>query len=689
MTSQAATSRFRLLIALLIALLGGLAATGCTIIEENTPPEECEAQPLRGINPATGECEWASSCDAEGWAPCGSEEYECSEIPADLCALDDRCEVAMMGACPAIDCDPASGACPDCTTEEVCIERHVASECEGLDEQSCLAAPGCEPEYGVIGAATRPAEGDAGAPLPEEDALPPEEWGYIGCYEPPTSRCDGLGEAACIDAPGCEPYYASEPCDCGELPPGAQGDIACNCADIARFAGCGEVPTQSCYDIYEPDRCAQTPGCGWFEDLATPGADPVDDICLCEDGDEDCGCGGMGAAPYPGGYCGPTDLPQSCYDVYDPNTCEDTPGCAWFDGFGGGVDEPTCACPEGAECDCIETAPELIAGYCGPEDQPRTCWDYYDFDQCRSNGCEWVNENVVEPCTCEPNGDCLCPGDGERIAWGYCQPPRPEGCSAYYDQYSCSSDPSCEWEGFGGGALPENPCDCAPDDSNCGCDILPYPEEGICRDREIQPDGCETYYDEYSCNSNPDCAWTPEQGGGGGGLLPPCDCEPDDPACTCIIEPPICDCAIDDPNCACTDPAPPLGGYCSTRDVPPPPACEYYDAFSCNSDPSCMWNSDAGGALPIAPPECGDVRLDADGICYNAEGFEVDPYCCDQGDPIPEGYCTPTTITTGCDALGDEASCLDSGCSWELLAVPCFCDDPDLGCECPEVGVCR
>ena len=682
----------------LLAVLISFVTFGCTIeVEESPEPTTCdEPQPIKGINPSTGECEWTTTCDSEDWAPCGSETYECSEIPADLCALDDRCEPVTSQLCPG--CDPSTNeACPPCSTEEYCAER--PSGCDTLDETSCAQSPECYPEYGWTGSAepitTEPNGGsddedvDGGAPstdaAPYPSDPPTDTWAFIGCFEVPSGPCEGLDEQSCIQTRECAPVYETSLCDCA--PPYDENgdgleDWACNCADVEGFAGCEWIPTtpDDCFNAYDPNECEDLPGCSWVEEGGGDReAPPTTEPCLC-DGvtDSDCACVDPAQPAYIG-YCTP-DAPDSCYDIADPNACYSMPGCTWYEeSYPGETPIVDCLCDDGTDnCDCGAPAAPYIDGRCGPEEvPPPTCWDHYDPNQCLNSGCEWVNEGGVDlpepppPCECAPGELCDCDtGGAQEPYYGYCQPPQTNGCWDYYDEFSCASNPECEWSPEGGPYPEPDYCGCAIDEPNCDCAApipMPYPG-GFCHERIQQ--GCDGYYDEFSCASSPECEWTAIDGGG--------------------FAPPLCDCIEGDPTCVCAEP-PPAEGFCQDNSITPNGCWDYYDEFSCTSNPGCGWGTETGGGIAY-PAECLglDTRWDeSTGLCFSADGQEADPICCEMGDVIDIGYCYEVEPPNDCSAIDQIDACAASGCTWEELAVPCFCEDPDLGCECPTVGVCR
>lgn len=634
---------------------------GCQGVEEGgDDTQECFSVQLYGRNPATGACELAPvTCPQR--VP-GSSDWQ---LPEGWAACDDV---------PPIN-----------------------NTCAGLDEYTCYATPGCEPLYsredgsnarpGSTEPATdlpagAPVDGDQRAPYPYP--MPEDGYAFAGCYEQHVQACEGLDEGTCYATPGCTPVYEGVPCTCA----GTSSDPAtgaaeyvppedCACPAIAQYARCEnnvEPPPPSCYDLYDANACYSIPGCRWVysNDTTTP-SDGADKICFCEDpSSPDCVCGGVPMPPQDG-YCEPDVVVNPC-NYFNPDECSMDSNCEWI-GEGGFQDPMPCDCAPGEDCACGGGAMPEPWGYCQVRStKPDNCYDVADEYSCYSiPGCEWIymRDEAPPDCICL-EGDPNCGCGGMPYPVGYCQPMTTYGCWDYYDEYSCGSDPSCMWfsDGTDGGS-DIAPCECAPDDANCAC-TMPVPAPGgYCGDRYVEPQGCVSYYDEYTCISDPTCAWQALDDG------MQCDCDPAYPDCACF--------------------APPMSGYCYDA---PQNECDFQgDEYSCISTPGCAWTPEGGEAPPdtepcICPdgsPDCQECTsglidpcwgawLDESGLCRGAADEALPDECCYQVEPPPPpGRCH--VAVANCGDLFDERSCFGvEGCTWltegSRPIAPPICDDP-------------
>ncbi|MDX9723203.1 MAG: hypothetical protein RBU37_20800, partial [Myxococcota bacterium] len=653
-----------------LAVMTGLfALVGCGETEIPVDVEPCIAVAVQ-VKGADGQCVWASSCDVNGQELC-EDSFECWELPPDACALDSRCQLSEQMRCP--DCLPEQGGdnCR-CGGVQVCEPKDAPNKpCTGLDEASCMATPGCQGEYGWLSGT----QGAAPMPMPDEpdEMRPPTipEWGYLACVEASSNdRCEGLDVDACVANPACEPVWGSAPCDCE---PGGM----CACPDIAIYEACVSKPNSGCAVHVDPWTCDGVPGCHWeyyYDDMPYPCDCPPGSDCLC-------------AAPAPNGACVPDYEPVECWSLGSADACY-AAGCNWVDGWGDAPPMP-CECFEGESCACD---PIMVPGYC-EDPRPRSCYDYYDEYSCGSAGCIWF-ESGSEDCVCDPSGACEC---SEKRPWGYCGFPVSE-CEGYGDELSCLSNPSCDWA-FSDQPIPD-PCDCGPDAEDCLCFWI---EPGYCFERSVEPT-CYGYGDEYSCVSDPSCEWVGEQGMDPMPCYcdpndSTCICEPPPPAGFCqpasiqscwdlsqqaclqddacewieasgdmpVPAPPLCwemGRLTDEGLCLdstgaelpseCCDAVEP-SGFCAPVTEPVP--CYGLREAECLNDAQCSWNTNHG-APPM--PECEGAEFGEDGLCY-ANGVEVMLSCCESGDGY--GYCEPFAAT--CGANDDEASCASAeGCEW-------------------------
>ena len=693
-------------------IASALMLSACVENGETDPDPICISNAVQAMNPQTGNCEWVSSCDLNGWTVC-ADDFTCEDLPADACGLDARCATEVRSVCndcaePAFPGDEQNGsdiiAC-GCFDTTACVTV-TPDLCGNLGEAACLASPACDAQFGWMDGS-----GSAGDPI---DGAPRcidgpdgtrcgdvpffQEWGFLGCFPTDPLPCANLDEASCSSNSQCEPIYEflATPCYCDpgyfeDTDGDGLNDVYCDCGGgIPVFAGCQES-RPSCGNIGSPDQCYSTPGCRWEGGLGEV------DVYPCDCAGLDCQCPEM-PMPIEPGACVDDTIPPSCYDIADEYSCWNA-GCEWnYDGAGVPTPMPDpypCDCaPDDVHCACAgKTAPEYW-GYCQPP-TTNTCYDLWDVSSCLNAGCEWISDGTQMPepypCDCAPDDqNCVCAGFAP--IYGFCQPPTTTNdCWNNYDEYSCSSNPDCEW--FYGDAMPPYPCDCDPSMPDCGCGTG-LVAVGWCEQR-YEPT-CYDLYDPMSCSSNPECQWY--DGGTGADPMPPfpCDCIPEDPNCVCAGERPAfygwceykttssCEQTWDEyscistpgcewlydfypaPDCNC-DPAdatcmqdcgmgvPYPGGTCVTA-AKPTQCFDYFDEYSCISDPSCGWTSNGAGAP--APPICeclpGDVNCacdpidcwgawtDANGLCRTPSDGIYPDYCC--GTVVDYGFCEPLTM---------------------------------------------
>lgn len=456
---------------------------------------------------------------------------------------------------------------------------------------------------------------------------------------PATGDCEWVNDCAQPTWQACTRNQYS----CSDLPNAACGlDSRCQLVSTPTGQACQGIDLGPCAGLDEWT-CTTVPGCRPEYDESGGGGAPIadDEARIAPEYD-----------PYLG--CFPDPQPLTCWDLYDPWSCQENPGCQWTETDG---DQPVpmpepCECPSGSDCECGGSG--LIApGYCEPQTPPPVqCYDYYDMGSCTSDPrCLWY-EDGADPMPC--TGD----GCGMPAPMGYCgeAPPAPT-CANNYDELTCASQPGCEW------IFSDSNCACDPSVPDCGC----FFPSGYCTDTTVTPDSCFDHYDEYTCISDPQCEWIGPTGSGEAPVPPPCTCEPGDPDCTCDGSGDI------------------MILYCQPKsDTPPPPPSNCYDAYdlySCTSLSGCEW-IDNGGM-----PEPCDCPID-------------DPNCgCTA--PAPSGYCQPSTPADACNDYGDAGSCTaNTTCEWfpHDTAPPCdpntdpTCKtepDPCWGAWTDETGTCR
>src|SRR5262245_16003687 len=147
----------------------------------------------------------------------------CAELDEASCLARSDCEATYVGvgcACP--DCAPGTD-CPPCDCDPNPVEQFAGcvdrDPCEGLDEQTCVATEGCQPNYGVapgpLGPCIENPDGTVDCP-PCDDTSE-----YLGCSSAPVDPCNGLSEEECVSTDGCAPIYGAED---GRTDPGQPSD---------------------------------------------------------------------------------------------------------------------------------------------------------------------------------------------------------------------------------------------------------------------------------------------------------------------------------------------------------------------------------------------------------------------------------------------------------------------------------
>ncbi len=360
--------------------------------------------------------------------------------------------------------------------------------CEGLDEASCQAAPGCRAAY-VDGCS-----GGTGA-----DCAPTprflECWG-VAQTGPVQGTCDGLDAQGCSEHDDCLAIY---------YPAGFDGF-----APSLAFGYCAPEPTNGggCYSDAECGagfECTADTEC-----LPPPGCDPTDPTMGCPAvcygrcvpststcDAVDCGlgshceevCTGTGGGPIPpaGDEAGAPCLDENgdgrcdqCLDNNGDGLCDeecfpvcvpDTTGCEAIDCGPGFVCDLQCfpcdPLPDGTGC----PVGPVCEPFCRPIDPPN----------CGGIMCPTGSHCQEECLGCDPATGPGC----TDVCRATCVPDEPLGCAAV----TCAPGTHCEETCF--------PCD-APPGADCAafCDVACVPDAGPV---------CETITDEMTCIGSLGC----------------------------------------------------------------------------------------------------------------------------------------------------------------------------------------
>jgi hypothetical protein len=384
-----------------LALLIVLSGCGLYFDGDDDPPPVCngygaEGAPLELRDPSTGAC-----TSFGGWTGCDpyTDENCCPQYAADLAPLPD------WGYC--------------------------TSQCTGLDEASCLSAPGCNASYDLaVGA---PDDAGTGA-------------GFLGCWATAQSGpiegggCAGLDAYACSQHDDCSLYYeesagATKFLQCGPEPT-TNGCEAVDC-------GPGSHCEQQCYPCDLP-----TPNGMDCSDACSPTCVP-DDPNTCDT--VDCGPGSTCVMSCESGM--PTDggamVPGECYPTCvstgggDPGACTGDVSC----------DALPPACPAGTLAGVTDGC---WSGYCIPE---ADCGPH-DPGTCDQATC-------LAPAPACPQG--TVPGVLDGCYTGYCIPASscPQAaCEQLTDEQACSARSDCRAVYSG--------ANCTCDASGCTCDDLTF-----------------------------------------------------------------------------------------------------------------------------------------------------------------------------------------------------------------------
>ncbi|RME23124.1 MAG: hypothetical protein D6806_11800 [Deltaproteobacteria bacterium] len=306
----------------------------------------------------------------------------CSELGEQACIEDPDCRPVYRQplydeAGNTLRCLGEDGmrCLPDEQVFDHCEQR---PDCEGLDEQECLAEPECQAVYAydesMLFDGASPRCGD-GTRCMEPELV------FVECLDADADPCQGLSESECSQRPACEPVYS---------PGGCEGDV---CWDGYTYEGCRMKSDQcrtdeDCYALYG----APDPACGNWRLSCEQG--------VCVEHCDETGC---------------TDDTQCA----DGERCEVRCGNGWCEGVCVPVEQDcrTTGCPEGYTCQefcldwCDETVPDpdCCSATCVPDEPGPDCLNNSD---CGTSG-------ICEPL---PNVDCLvigqdCPGTCREGAW--------------------------------------------------------------------------------------------------------------------------------------------------------------------------------------------------------------------------------------------------------------------------------
>ncbi len=356
------------------------------------------------------------------------------------------------------------------------------SQCEGLDENSCLGASGC---YAAYSGFLCP---------PNADCL----WSGIsfqGCWQTAPSGpvqgggCTGLDAYACSRHDDCSAVYSPGPAD------GTEGQQFAQCID--------ENPTQlGCYSDTDcgpgytctaSTECLPPPGCDPATGQACPPVcygkcEPIQPSC----GGIDCGYGyHCEEQCYP---CDPTDPNGTCMSQCDAVCVPDQVyGCEVVD------------CAPGYHCEELCTgACEPNGGACPPTTCQATCLPDQPIDP---GNCDEQVICAVAPPAC-PIG--TVPGVINGCYSGFCIPTN----ECAHDPGTCDGFVACD-------ALPPScPIGTVPGVRN-GCWSGYCIPDSLCPQTVVT---CESITDEMTCASRSDCTGVYE------GIN--CVCDPNG-TCTC------------------------------------------------------------------------------------------------------------------------------------------------------------
>lgn len=420
---------------------------------QGLPPDQCQARPDCQAIFGGGECD--CSCAPNGECPpcaCPSPTYEC--VPRSGCFSDAQCA-------PGDFCDFSFDDCLNCAQPASGVCRPRGSICETLDEQTCRATDGCNPQYGERCAACQPGE------------VCPCETAFLGCRPADVQFCSrdlecgpGMRCNLCPPFPGCPECDACGPPACEPAPvERCTSDDACGPGRFCQY--------QACTDSFPPvcvGQCVDAPvACGQLDEQrcqGTPGCQPLYNQ-TCNDGCHDelgrlTSCGPcLAIACQPGIFAGCEEAVPTCCSDYEcgrGQTCvvpADGGGVGRCEGFTTVCGETFGSCPAGAECVPVGCAGSGSAGgspggSSSPPSNDPACRPV--FDCLPVAGCTTDVE-------CGPGMRCnTCPADPDCPSCAVCGPSRCESAPS-----TCGADVACP-----DGCACRNGTCVGPDDGACG-----------------------------------------------------------------------------------------------------------------------------------------------------------------------------------------------------------------------------
>ncbi len=264
---------------------------------------------------------YAAGCTRTSLTYVGDGGTVCTELSPTECAADSRCE-QHIGCCNDFECVPKGTLFAPCPLAPASA---CTQQCSGLNEQTCSATPGCRADYcsecsctPVFVGCTRTVD-------------PPTTCPLLGCPAL-QCQCDGLDEQSCIaneTSLGCTPYYCPN-CGVGDrtfrqcLGPN-EGAPACN-------ASCTQQTCRSASDCNGVCVAPGAPLCGG----ACPIGCMTDTDCsggsLCQPATCTCGTSGMTCQP----PCNANSCTTGEVCLADghcaPTPCSSTKQCpTWFE----------------------------------------------------------------------------------------------------------------------------------------------------------------------------------------------------------------------------------------------------------------------------------------------------------------------------------------------------------------------
>lgn len=543
--------------------------------------------------------------------------------------------------CPSLECADYAQNRDGCSICECVEDEPVAcfSDGECADGQRCdtanycEAAPGCAAGaecdavcYGRCVDAPTSCWSDADCPNGElcaffDNARPAEE--------APAGDADSGGGAAPVAPSGVCVSQACAEADVAlpTCPPGTEPSFELG-AEGCPYPVC--VVVDYCRDLF-PEQCLSTPGCALVEEPCA--CDAANGTC------DDCTSQARCVAD------------SDCYSL-GVDACLQNPNCELVASGGSAGEGVRCEVCDAAgncqPCDGTEPAPPPSDVVCVPRVSDGTCLT--DIDCGAGEVCQ---PSVVCGSGCEPSpdgGDDVCYQEcwNER---GYCVP----STTSCYElpPELCIDDPRCELTESAG-----MPCDCLPEDPNCGCDapLVPVcvPRAGLC---QVDTD----------CLTGQHCEWVescpPCDPSSGFGCAAPCYAEG-----RCVDgPPPPMQCYVDTDCLAgqacvevsvcevCPDqPVPAPGG-----DPAPPAPCD----ATCYVENVCAWAGDSC----YSDQECGLGAFCDFTQCGGAGNLVACP-----------GTCVPLGPSGLCQA--DEQCATGERCAVELDICMQNPDDPTGGC---------